>query len=102
MFHSSGRWPFGSHWPKSSRKERMRSFARARSSSRRAPPKAARKPCCSIASSSVTDWSRLRLAREVEQDRAVLAAGEQEHGALQLSRDLADDVDGLRLEGAEM
>ena len=41
----------------------MRSFARARSSSRRAPPKAALKPCSSIASSSVTDWSRLRDAR---------------------------------------
>ena len=41
----------------------MRSFARARSSSRRAPPKAALKPCSSIASSSVTDWSRLREAR---------------------------------------
>ena len=27
MFQNSGRWPFGSHWPKSSRKERMRTFA---------------------------------------------------------------------------
>ena len=41
----------------------MRSLARARSSSRRAPPNAALKPCSSIASSSVTDWSRLRDAR---------------------------------------
>jgi hypothetical protein len=43
-----------------------------------------------------------RLAGEVEEDGAVLAAGEQQHGTLQLSRDLADDVDGLRLEGAEV
>src|SRR3954464_6867711 len=41
----------------------MRSFARARSSSRRAPPNAASKPCSSIASSSVTVCSRLRDAR---------------------------------------
>ena len=41
----------------------MRSLARARSSSRRAPPKAALKPCSSSASSSVTDCSRLRDAR---------------------------------------
>src|SRR4051794_34807411 len=41
----------------------MRSFARARSSSRRAPPKQASKPCSAIASSSVTVCSRLREAR---------------------------------------
>ena len=41
----------------------MRSLARALSSSRRPPPKAASKPCSAIASSSVTDCSRLRLAR---------------------------------------
>ena len=41
----------------------MRSFARARSSSRRAPPKAASKPCSAIASSSVTVCRRLREAR---------------------------------------
>ena len=41
----------------------MRSFARARSSSRRAPPNAASKPCSAIASSSVTVCSRLREAR---------------------------------------
>ncbi len=41
----------------------MRSFARARSSSRRAPPKAASKPCSAIASSSVIVCSRLRDAR---------------------------------------
>ena len=38
---SSGRWRFGSHWPFSSRSENTRSFARERSSSRRAPPNAA-------------------------------------------------------------
>ena len=53
----------GSHWPKSSRNENTRSFARARSSSRRAPPNAASKPCSAIASSSVTVCSRLRDAR---------------------------------------
>ena len=35
----------GSHWPNSSRNEKTRSLARARSSSRRAPPIAASKPC---------------------------------------------------------
>ena len=63
MSHSSGRWRRGSHWPKSSRNENTRSFARARSSSRRAPPNAASKPCASIASSSVVVCSRLREAR---------------------------------------
>jgi len=38
----------------------IRSFARARSSSRRAPPNAASNPFASIASSSVIVWSRLR------------------------------------------
>ena len=41
----------------------MRSFARARSSSRRAPPIAASNWCSSIASSSVVVCSRLREAR---------------------------------------
>ena len=41
----------------------MRSLARARSSSRRAPPNAASKPCSAIASSSVTVCSWLREAR---------------------------------------
>ncbi len=41
----------------------MRSLARALSSSRRPPPNAASKPCSVIASSSVTDCRRLRLAR---------------------------------------
>src|SRR3954452_13012960 len=62
-FHSSGRWALGSHPPKSSRKDMMRSFARARSSSRRAPPKAASKPCSAMASSSVVVCRRLRDAR---------------------------------------
>ena len=61
--HSSGRWRLGSHWPKSSRNENTRSLARARSSSRRAPPNAASNPCSSIASSSVVVCSRLRDAR---------------------------------------
>jgi hypothetical protein len=43
-FHSSGRWFLGSHWPFSSRNEKMRSLARDFSSSRRAPPIAASKP----------------------------------------------------------
>ena len=61
--HSSGRWRLGSHWPNSSRNENTRSLARARSSSRRAPPNAASKPCSSIASSNVVVWRRLRDAR---------------------------------------
>ena len=50
--HSSGRWFFGSHWPFASRSEKIRSFARDRSSSRRAPPNAASKLPASSASSS--------------------------------------------------
>ncbi len=61
-FHSSGRWFFGSHWPNASRNEKMRSLARAFSSSRRAPPMQASKPNSAIASSKVTDWWRLRLS----------------------------------------
>ena len=57
--HSSGRWSFGSHWPNSSRNEKMRSLARAFSSSRRAPPMQASKPNSAMASSSVTDWCRV-------------------------------------------
>ncbi len=60
-FHSSGRWFFGSHWPNSSRKEKIRSLARALSSSRRAPPKIAVKACFSRASSSTGVWMRLRV-----------------------------------------
>ncbi len=63
MFQSSGRWAFGSQPPKSSRNEKMRSLARARSSSRRAPPNAALKSCSWIASSNATVCSRLRDAR---------------------------------------
>ena len=58
--HSSGRWSLGCHWPKLSRCEKMRSLARAFSSSRRAPPISASKRNSSIASSSVTDWCTLR------------------------------------------
>ena len=58
--HSSGRWSLGCHWPKLSRCEKMRSLARALSSSRRAPPISASKRNSSIASSSVTDWCTLR------------------------------------------
>ncbi len=58
--HSSGRWALGSHWPNSSRNEKMRSLARAFSSSRRAPPMQASKPNSSIASSSVTACAALR------------------------------------------
>src|SRR3954452_10100416 len=60
MFHSSGRWARGSHCPWASRNEKIRSLARARSSSRRAPPNAASNRCSVIASSSVTVCSRLR------------------------------------------
>ena len=58
--HSSGRWALGCHWPKLSRCEKMRSLARAFSSSRRAPPISASKRNSSMASSSVTDWCTLR------------------------------------------
>ena len=43
--------------------DRIRSLARALSSSRRPPPNAASKPCSTRVSSSVTDCRRLRLAR---------------------------------------
>ncbi len=61
--HGSGRWLRGSHRPWRSRNDKMRSLARALSSSRRPPPNAASKPCSMMASSNVTDCSRLRLAR---------------------------------------
>ena len=63
---SSGRWFFGSHRPRSSRRLIVRSFARALSSSRRAPPKAASKRCSASASRSVTLWSPFRDARDPE------------------------------------
>ena len=141
----------------------MRSFARARSSSRRAPPKAASKSCSAMASSSVVVCRRLRDARgpvssttrpasiesctlghdqalaqlghaavaelddlgevvagvdvhererearraegllgQAQQDDRVLAAAEQQDGALQLGGHLAHDVDGLGLEDLEV
>ncbi len=43
-----------------------------------------------------------RLAREVGEDDRVLAAAEQQHGALQLGRHLPDDVDRLGLEGLQV
>ena len=43
-----------------------------------------------------------RLARQVQQDDRVLAAGEQQHRPLELRRHLADDVDRLRLELVEV
>ena len=60
-FHNSGRWFFGSHWPNESRWEKKRSFARAFSSSRRAPPRQASNLCCSMALSSAGICRRLRL-----------------------------------------
>src|SRR5579875_1621597 len=61
--HSSGRCCLGSHWPNSSRNEKMRSLARAFSSSRRAPPMAASKPYAAMVSSRVMVCRRLREAR---------------------------------------
>ena len=58
--HNSGRCDLGCHWPKLSRWLKMRSLARAFSSSRRAPPIRASKRNSSIASSNVTDWCTLR------------------------------------------
>ena len=43
-----------------------------------------------------------RLLGEPEQDDRVLAAGEEEHGPLELGGELAHDVDGLRLELVEV
>ena len=45
---------------------------------------------------------RERLLREPHEHDRVLAAAEQQRGALTLGRDLADDVDGLGLEGAQV
>ena len=61
--HSSGRWLRGSHWPNSSRKLKKRSFARAFSSSRRAPPNTPPNWFSVIPRSSVTVCSRFREAR---------------------------------------
>src|SRR4029079_4983263 len=43
-----------------------------------------------------------RPLREPKQHDRVLAAGEEEHGPLELGRDLAEDVDRLRLELVEV
>ena len=61
-FQSSGLWFLGSHCPKSSRCEKKRSFARAFSSSRRAPPIAASILLDSIASRRVVVCKAFRLA----------------------------------------
>jgi hypothetical protein len=42
------------------------------------------------------------LFGQPEEDDRVLAAGEEQHGPLELGRDLAHDVDRLRLERVEM
>ena len=67
--HSSGRWFFGSHWPLASRSEKIRSFARDRSSSRRAPPNAASKPPAGSASSSDLVLSAPQHALRADQKR---------------------------------
>ena len=41
------------------------------------------------------------LDGQVHQQRRVLAAGEEDHGAVELARDLAEDVDRLALQGVE-
>ena len=61
--HSSGRCARGSQAPNSSRKLNTRSFARAFSSSRRAPPKTASKPLSLIPRSNAVVCKRFRLAR---------------------------------------
>ena len=43
-----------------------------------------------------------RLLRQAQQHDRVLAAGEQQHGPLELGRDLAHDVDRLGLERVEV
>ncbi len=45
---------------------------------------------------------RERLDREVQHHHGVLAAAEQQHGALELGHHLADDVDALALERVEL
>ncbi len=81
--HNSGRWSFGCHWPKLSRWLKMRSLARAFSSSRRAPPISASKRCSSIASSSVTRlvavarFERMRQAHAAARDRVFEVADDQ-------------------------
>ena len=66
--HSSGRWRFGSHWPFASRSEKMRSLARERSSSRRAPPNAASKSPASSASSSDLRLQQAAAALRADQE----------------------------------
>ncbi|MGX1153831.1 hypothetical protein RKD39_001409 [Streptomyces albogriseolus] len=45
---------------------------------------------------------RERLQRQVQHDDGVLAAGEQDHRLLELTRHLAEDVHGLGLEGVQV
>ena len=58
--HNSGRCALGSHWPNSSRNEKIRSLARAFSSSRRAPPIKASNPFSAMVSNKVTACAALR------------------------------------------
>ena len=43
-----------------------------------------------------------RLGGQVQHHDRVLAAGEEQHRALELGGDLTEDVDALRLEGAQV
>ena len=161
---SSGRWFFGSHWPKLvAEREDALLGAGLLLVAARAADQRRRSRARSIASSSVTDWRRVarvelaaqahacrgaiesstertisrssssaarrvaelehlgkvvagvdvqqreaealrpeRLLRQPQQDAAVLAAGEQQRRLGALRRDLAQDVDRLRLEPLEM
>lgn len=62
IFHGSGCWFLGSHWPKLSLWMKKRYLARAFSSSRRPPPRAASTWCFFNVSSKVTACSVFRLA----------------------------------------
>ena len=89
--HSSGRWLRGSHCPNSSRKENTRSFARAFSSSRRAPPNTAPNRFSVIPRSNVTVCSLLRGRAGVVLDHAagvdvVLHAGHDQPQPVPLDR----------------
>src|SRR5690606_18277270 len=43
-----------------------------------------------------------RLDGQVQQQRGVLAAGEEDHGTIELARYLPEDVDGFRLQRGEI
>jgi hypothetical protein len=91
--HSSGRWALGCHWPKLSRCEKMRSLARAFSSSRRAPP---------IRASKAEFFNRFEQRDRLVHVAALARVGQAHGAAGHRVFDAAHDQFGPQFLGAEV